>query len=427
MTEDEEKGQRRFQAPRGANDVLPEDEAYWRFVRETGERICHSFGYRRIDTPVFEDARLFLRGAGEGTDIVEKEVYIFEDRGGDRLALRPEGTANVCRAYLEHGMQSLPQPVRLFYFSPVFRYDRPQAGRYRQHTQIGIEAIGDGSPLVDAETIDVLSSYYDALGLSGLTLHLNSIGDSNCRPTYVQSLRDYYEGKLGGVCGDCKVRFEKSPLRMLDCKERGCRPLIEAAPLISDSLCEDCDQHFTALQSHLAALDIDFVHNPRLVRGLDYYTRTVFEFMPKEEGAQSVIGGGGRYDGLIELLGGRSTPGIGFGSGLERIIINLKRQNAPIPEIAAPRVYVAHLSEAAQGAALGIARELRRGDVAAVVGGAGRSLKAQLRHADGLGARYAAILGDKELASGEVTLRDMANGEQRSVANADLVAAAKTG
>ncbi|MCH8025815.1 MAG: histidine--tRNA ligase [Chloroflexi bacterium] len=427
MAEQEGKGASRYQAPRGTGDVLPEDEPYWRFVRETGERICHRFGYRRIETPMFEAAGLFLRGVGAGTDIVEKEVYIFEDRGGDKLALRPEGTANVCRAYLEHGMQSLPQPVRLFYISPVFRYDRPQAGRYRQHTQLGVEAIGDGEALVDAEVIDLLASFYDALGLAGITLQLNSIGDSACRPAYVESLRSYYSERLDQVCADCRVRFEKNPLRMLDCKEERCQPLIAEAPVLSDRLCDPCAEHFASLRSQLDELEISYIVAPRLVRGFDYYTRTVFEFQPAEEGSQSSIGAGGRYDGLIELLGGKPTPGTGFGSGIERIILNLKRQNVPVPALPAVRVYVAHLSEAAQRAALRLARSLREGDVAAVVGGGGRSLKAQLRHADALHVRYAAILGDQELAKGEVTLRDMANGEQRSLPESDLLAGVRDG
>jgi histidyl-tRNA synthetase len=417
----------RYQAPRGTNDVLPEDEPYWRFVRETGERVCHRAGYRRVETPTFEDARLFLKGTGEATDIARKEMYTFEDRGGEQLALRPEGTPNVCRAYLEHGMQALPQPVRLFYISPVFRYDRPQAGRYRQHTQLGVEAIGDGNALVDAEIIDLLAGFYDALGLGGLTLQLNTIGDAQCRPAYIIELRAYYEDKLDTVCADCRLRYEKNPLRLLDCKEERCQPIIAAAPTMAERLCEPCAQHFAELRSYLETLEIDFVLNDRLVRGLDYYTRTVFEFQPKEEGGQSTVGGGGRYDGLIELLGGKPTPGIGFGTGVERIIINLQRAKITVPEIEPPRVYVAHTSDAARAAALKLARRLRERDIGAVVGGGGRSLKAQLRHADALGARYAAILGERELARGEVTLRDMRGGEQLSVSEEDLASAVADG
>ncbi len=420
MASDESKPVR-FQAPRGTKDVLPEDEPYWRFVRSTGERVAGLFGYRAIETPMFEDARIWLR-TGEGTEVVEKEMYVFEDRGGDRLALRPETTAAVCRAYVEHGMSSWPQPVRLFYFAQKFRYDRPQAGRYRQHTEFGVEAIGDSDALVDAEVIDMLSTFYQALGLRGLTMQLNTIGDATCRPAYVEALRAYYRQLLDTVCADCRMRYEKNPLRLLDCKQPQCQAAIVGAPVISERLCEDCAAHFAGLRSYLDALDVAYEINPRLVRGLDYYTRTVFEFHPPEEGAQSAVGGGGRYDGLIELLGGRRTPGIGFGSGIERLIINMKRQQAPVPEIEPLRVYVAHMSEAARQAALRLAHRLRANDISAVVG-TGRSLKSQLRHADALGARYVAILGEQELARGEVTLRDMRDSQQQTVAEPDVAQA----
>jgi histidyl-tRNA synthetase len=414
MPADESKRPSRFQAPRGTHDVLPEDEPYWRFVRRTGERIASLFGYRYIETPMFEDAGIWLR-TGEGTEVVEKEMYLFEDRGGEKLALRPETTASVCRAYIEHGMASRPQPVRLYYFAQKFRYDRPQAGRYRQHTEFGIEAIGEGDATVDAEVIDLLASFYDALGLQGFELHLNSIGDPECRPAYIETLRAHYADKLDSVCADCRMRFEKNPLRLLDCKNERCQPVIAQAPVISEQLCLPCAEHFAALRSYLDARDITYELNPRLVRGLDYYTRTVFEFMPPEEGAQSTVGGGGRYDGLIELLAGPPTPGAGFGSGIERIILNLKRQEAPVPEIGGPAVYVAHMSEAATQAALRLAGQLRSNGAGAVVGTPGRSLKAQLRHADALGARFVAILGERELAVGEVSLRDLRDHQQRSV------------
>ena len=415
----------RFQAPRGTSDVLPEDEPYWSFARETGRRVARLFGYGLIETPMFEDAGIWIR-TGQGTEIVEKEMYLFEDRGGDQLALRPETTASVCRAYIEHGMATLTQPVRLYYFAQKFRYDRPQAGRYRQHSEFGIEAIGEADAAVDAEVIDLLTTFYQALGLSGLSLHLNSIGDAACRPAYVELLRAYYKEHLSSVCPDCSApggRYEKNPLRLLDCKQPQCQPIIAKAPTIAEHLCASCADHFGKLRSYLDALGIAYELDPRLVRGLDYYTRTVFEFMPPEEGAQSTVGAGGRYDGLIELLGGKPTPGIGFGSGIERIIINLKRQNIAVPPVEGPRVYVAHTSEATQAAALRLAHRLRDGGVNAVAGSGGRSLKSQLRHAGALGARYAAILGEQELAKGEVTLRDLSNGEQRSVGEGDVVGA----
>ncbi|HEY7801028.1 MAG TPA: histidine--tRNA ligase, partial [Dehalococcoidia bacterium] len=274
-TDDDAPQPRKYAAPRGTSDLLPEAWPYWKFVRDTGERVCALFGYQRIDTPMFENAGVFLRTAGAGTDVVEKEVYLFEDRGGERLALRPEGTATVMRAYIEHGMSSLPQPVRLYYIAPNFRYDRPQAGRYRQHTQLGVEAVGDAEPMIDAEVIDLQATFYRQLGLQGFTLKLNSIGDGVCRPHYIEVLRDYYRPHLDEVCADDRMRFEKNPLRLLDCKEERCQPIIAGAPRLRDYLCDACRLHFERLQTYLGALAIDYALDERLVRGLDYYTRTV--------------------------------------------------------------------------------------------------------------------------------------------------------
>jgi|FLYL01.1.fsa_nt_gi histidyl-tRNA synthetase len=406
---------RPLQAPRGTQDILPSDQPYWDYVRRAIERLTARFGYAQIETPIFEDALLFLRGVGDTTDIVQKEMYIFEDRGGQRLALRPEGTAPVARAYLEHGMHNQPQPVRLWYLAPNFRYDRPQAGRYREHHQFGAEAIGEADASVDAEIVELLWRLYEDLGLSGLALHLNSIGDRACRPQYLEVLRAYYRDKLGRVCDDCRGRYERNPLRLLDCKNEHCRPVIEGAPAIADYLCEPCAAHFADLRSYLEAAGIPYTLNPRLVRGLDYYTRTVFEVTPPEEGAQSSIGGGGRYDGLIEELGGRPTPGIGFGTGIERIVINLKRQEVPVPPPEPVRVYVAVQTPEARLAAFRLASELRRAGLPAVMGSPARSLKSQLRHADALGARYAAIIGERELREAAVTLRRLDTGAQQTV------------
>ncbi len=409
-----------YKAPRGTQDILPDDQPYWDYVRETASRVCAAFGYGRIDTPVFEEASLFTRGVGEVTDIIQKEMYVFEDRGGLDLALRPEGTAPVCRAYLEHGMHNQPQPVRVFYFAPIFRYDRPQAGRYRQHHQFGAEAIGDADAAVDAEIVELLWRMYEELGLTGLTLHLNSIGDPVCRPAYLQALRDYYADKLHHVCPDCRSRYERNTLRLLDCKMPQCQPVIEKTPPITDHLCTECDRHFGDLRSYLGAAGIPFSLSPRLVRGLDYYTRTVFEVQPPEEGTQSSIGGGGRYDGLIEQIGGRPTPGIGFGSGIERMIINLKRQEITVADQFRPRVYVAYQTPAARVQAFRLASDLRRAGVAALCASGERSLKSQMRHAGALGAAYAAIIGERELGDGTVTLKRLSDGAQETVAMRDV-------
>jgi histidyl-tRNA synthetase len=411
---------RKSAAPRGLHDVLPEDWPYWAYVREAAERVATNFGYRRIDTPVFEHADVYLRAAGGGTDIVEKEMYVFEDRGGEEMALRPEGTAGVIRAYIEHGMWNLPQPVRLYYVAPNFRYDRPQAGRMRQHTQFGVEAIGEADPLVDAEVIELLVSFYSALGLQGVTLRLNSIGDSACRPAYVAALRAYYEPRLASVCEDDRVRFEKNPLRLLDCKEERCQPIIAGAPRIREYLCDDCRAHFERLLSYLGAQGVAYELDDRLVRGLDYYTRTTFEAHPPVEGAQSAIGAGGRYDGLAELLGGPATPGIGFGTGIERSILNLKRQEVAVPALAAPDLFVAHLTPEAAELALKLAGDVRARGMQAVVGNAGRSLKSQLRAADARHARWCAIIGANELRDGEVTLRNMEDHAEQRVKAHDL-------
>jgi histidyl-tRNA synthetase len=405
-----------YRVPRGVSDILPEDQTYWRWVRDVAARIAESYGYGEIQTPVFEHVGVFLRPGSEGTDIADKEIYAFKDRGGDDLALRTDGTHGVARAYVEHGMSSLPQPVRLFYIASVFRYDRPQAGRYRVHHQFGVEAMGDGAPAIDAEVIDLLRSFYEALGLTKLRLLLNSIGDDVCRPAYLEKLRAYYVDKLDRMCGDCKVRFKTNPLRLLDCKNEPCQPFKPGAPKSIDNLCEPCAEHFSTLLELLKGLGIDYEIDHALVRGIDYYTRTAFEFQPLIEGSQTTIGAGGRYDGLIEQLGGQPTPGIGFGTGLERIILNLKDMGLTPPETPGLDAYVAIVDPAAQSRAMAIGRELRQAGLSAVTGSAGRSLRAQMRHANQLNARYALLIGESELASGNVTLRDLGTSEQESLA-----------
>jgi histidyl-tRNA synthetase len=402
-------------APRGAADVLPPEQPYWRKAIDASERLCRLFGYGRIETPVFEEAALFERGAGEGSDVVRKEMYVFEDRSGDRLALKPEATAGVCRAYLQHGMKNLPQPVRLYCLSPAFRYERPQAGRRRQHTQFDVEAIGDADPAIDAEVIELLWRLYADLGLGDLVLLLNSIGDRNCRPRYLEALKAYYQPHLTSVCRDCRDRYERNPLRLLDCKQESCQPVIAGAPSIVDYLCDDCAAHFADVRRFLDALAVPYKLTPHLVRGLDYYTRTVFEVQPRGGGAQSTIGAGGRYDDLIEELGGPPTPAMGFATGIERIILNMKQRKASAPPPDAPDAYVAHQGTAARIEALKLASLLRRDGVSAVLATGERSLKSQMRQADALGAKWVLILGERELAAGTVVVRNMADASQREV------------
>ena len=403
-----------YKNPRGTTDLLPAEQRYWRYVESKAVELCQKYGYSRLDTPLFEDSRLFVRSVGEGTDIVDKETYTFQDRGGDSITLRPEGTAPVCRAYLEHGMHNLPQPVRLYYFCPVFRYDRPQAGRYREHHQFGIENLGDEDPLVDAEVIELAWRLMYALGLESVSLHINSIGDGRCRPGYLESLKEYYAGHASKLCGDCRTRLERNPLRLLDCKQESCQPLGIDAPRSADHLCADCQDHWDQLQRYLGRIDIPYRVDHRLVRGLDYYTRTVFEIQPAQEGAQSTICGGGRYDVLIEQLGGRPTPGIGFATGIERIILNLKREEVDVGGEPAPRYMVVSVGEGARDAALHIASRMRNAGVGAILSSGSRSLRGQFRHANALGVEYVVIVGEEELAGGQISVRDMVNGGQET-------------
>ncbi|MFC2008538.1 histidine--tRNA ligase [Chloroflexota bacterium] len=409
-----------YKAPRGTVDILPADQPYWAHVSERAAETCRLYGYQRLDTPVFEDYGLFARTDAQGTDLVEKEMYVFEDRSGQRLALRAEHTAPVCRAYLEHGMFNHAQPVRLYYIGSAFRYERPQAGRYRQHHQFGCEALGDASASLDVEVIELALRFLGSLGLRDLTVVLNSIGCRECQPGYVQVLREYYKPLSAQVCDDCRVRMVKNPLRLLDCKEHACRAIVDDAPHISDHLCPDCEAHFQEVKAQLAALGVGYTLNHRLVRGLDYYTRTVFEIQPKREGGQSAIVGGGRYDGLIEAIGGKPTPGVGFAMGMERVILNLKEQALGVTDTTAPRVYLAHLGDSARLSAVALSAQLREAGIAVVASTGGKSLKAQLRHANSLGAKYTVILGEDEVRAGQAVVKRMADNTQEAVSRDTL-------
>lgn len=410
-----------FRAPRGTQDILPETAARWRRVEARAREWAARYGFGEIRTPTFEDVGLFLRGVGEGTDIVEKEIYAFQDKGGDCLALRPEGTAPVVRAYLQHGLFNRPQPVRLYSLLTVFRYDRPQAGRYREFHQFNCEVLGEDDPVVDAEVVTLLWRFLEDLGLRQLSLQLNSIGDAACRPRFLEALVDYYRQHIDEICADDRRRLETNPMRLLDCKQPQCQPVIEHAPRTLDYLCSACSEHFEALRAYLDDEGLAYALNPRLVRGLDYYTRTVFEIWPPEAGAQSTLGGGGRYDGLAEQLGGRPTPGVGFATGLERILLNLERQGIALDEGPSRLAFLIPLGHPAKRELNRLADRLRQRGVATVVGSGGRSLKSLLRQADALQARWALILGDQELAEQRIVLRDLASGAQRTVELAEIV------
>ena len=405
------------------HDTLPEDADLWRFIRDTAERVARLYDYRQIGTPIVEDASVFLHTAGDESDIVQKEVYLFDDRGGDRLALRPEGTAAVCRAYIEHGMSSRPQPVRLFYIGPYFRYDRPQAGRYRQLHQFGVEAIGTDSPEVDAELIDLQLTLYRELGFAPdeLTLRINSIGTAETRRRFIEVLTKHFEPHVGTLSRDSQRRFETNILRVLDSKEDAGHPAVQNAPSILDYLSPEDAAHFEAVKRHLEALGIAYEVDPRIVRGLDYYARTVWEVEPPGAGGQSTIGAGGRYDGLIEVLGGPSTPAVGFATGIERIALNMRERGLGPTEESAPDVVTIPLGDRGAAAAAQAAAILRRADISVRNGLPGRSMKAAMRGAGVSGARYALIVGDAEAEAGTVVLKPLrGDEEQRTVAVADL-------
>lgn len=405
-----------YQAPRGTSDILPPEQSYWSYIKQKAAAICELYSYQRIETPTFEDAHLFVRSIGEDTDIVEKEMYSFEDKGGDQITLRPEGTAPVCRAYVEHGMHNLPQPVRLYYIASIFRYERPQAGRYREHHQFGVEALGDADPALDAEVIDMAWQLYVNLGLKGLALSLNSIGCNDCRPPYLERLKTYYTQHSESLCADCKRRLAKNTLRLLDCKNPTCLALTGQAPRSIDYLCQECSEHFDHLRRYLNLLNLPFSLTHRLVRGLDYYTRTVFEISPEgETGSQVAIGGGGRYDNLIEQLGGRPTPAVGFATGIERLVLNLKKQEVAIPVSPPPTVFVAYLGKDAKDEAIRLTAHLRKSGISALASLNERSLKAQLKQANVSGVRYTVIIGEDEVNSRTVMLRNMAKGEQQAI------------
>jgi histidyl-tRNA synthetase len=407
-----------YKALQGFKDILPEDQPYWRMVEKVAVEVAESFGYRRIDTPTLEETSLYQRTSGEGTDVVEKEMYSFQDRPDKEghstsLTLRSEGTAGVVRAYLEHGLFQLAQPVKLYYLSvPIFRHDKPQAGRLREHHQFGCEALGEGDPALDAEVIGLPYQIYARLGIPDIRVRVNSIGDGNCRPQYIETLKAYYQPLLDDVCEDCKVRFVKNPLRLLDCKDPRDQPKIAAAPRISDHLCEPCQQHFTAVQTYLEHYSVPFEHDPLIVRGLDYYTRTVFEFTPLVE--NTALCGGGRYDGLAEILGGSHTPGVGFGTGIERIILEIKKRGLQAPEPSKPRAFAVSFgkTEELRAATVKLVAELRKAGIATEMGYGERSGKSQMKQANASGAVYALILGDNELAGDFVTVKDLQSGKE---------------
>ena len=401
------------QAPKGTYDLLPDAAALRERIVAVAARVFEAYGYRRIVTPEFEETGLFERGVGEATDIVRKEMYTFSDKGGRSLTLRPEGTAPICRAYVEHGMHKWPQPVKLWYYCPMFRYEKPQAGRYREHYQIGAEAIGSAEPAVDAEIITLLARIFAELGSGELRLLVNSMGDEACRPAYVEHLRDYLRGREAELCGECRERLAMNPLRTFDCKVESCRAVLDEAPHIADHLCPACAAHFETVLDLLRRAGLEPRLDYRLVRGLDYYTRTTFEFQSDQLGpTQNAVGGGGRYDGLVAEIGGPSTPGVGFGSGVERLTLVIGAETPPSP---APDAYIVSFTAAARPRAFELAERLRRLGLRAELDLAGRSPRGQLKQAARSGAGHAVLLGLDELSPGFARVRDLLAGGERDV------------
>jgi histidyl-tRNA synthetase len=366
-------------APRGTQDFLPKQTAEWQMLEAKIRHICSLYGFGEIRTPMFESTELFLRGIGETTDVVTKEMYTFNDRGGRSMTLRPENTASVVRAFLEHKLYGEQKVHKFYYMGPMFRHDRPQAGRYRQFNQFGVEEIGSKDPAVDAEIIAMAFQLFHELGLNDLVLHINSVGCPKCRPVYRQKLLDFFADKKDQLCEDCQTRLEKNPLRVLDCKEDGEKMMALGVPQITDNLCDECKEHFAAVQSYLTQIGIPFELDPRLVRGLDYYTNTAFEIMYAPLGAQSTVCGGGRYDGLIEEVGGPSTPGIGFAIGMERLLLTLKEQHLLQLPVQKHPVFIVALGDAARTKAFELQQQLRAHDIYAEIDLMGRSMKGQMK------------------------------------------------
>lgn len=411
----------KIRKPRGTADIFAPEINAWRKIEDTARRVSARYGYSEIRIPTFEDLGLYSRGVGETTDVVQKEMYAFEDREGRRFALRPEGTAGVVRAVIENGKCSDTMPLKLFYLINCFRYEKPQAGRSREFFQFGTEMFGTADASADFTVISLADSFIRELGITNVSLHINSIGCPDCRPKYRQTLIDYLKANEGDLCETCRQRMIANPLRVLDCKIEGCKKIAEGAPRTVDNLCDNCRAHMDKLTACLDAAGIGYTVDPHIVRGLDYYTRTVFEFISEGIGAQSTICGGGRYDGLFKELGGPDTPAVGFAMGISRLILAMEEAGVLSDDSEKPVLYIAPMGETAQIKALSVCAALRSAGVYAECDIVGRSLKAQMKYADKIGAQYTLIIGDSELESGKAQLRSMADSEQTEIAIDDVV------
>lgn len=411
-----------IQAPKGTRDVLPSESYKWQYIEEEIRRLCRSYGVHELRTPVIEHTELFARGVGDTTDIVQKEMYTFKDKGDRSITLKPEGTAGMARAFLENRLFNEAMPQKMYYLNaPVFRYEKPQAGRLREHHQFGVEFFGSSSYETDAEVIILALTLLKRLGIGELSLRINSIGDSNCRKDYNKALYDYLKDNIDDMCATCKSRLERNPMRILDCKEDRCKEICKGAPRTLDYLCDSCKAHFEGLKRCLDIAGVEYVVDPDIVRGLDYYTGTVFEIVSNRIGAQGTVCGGGRYNDLIQQLGGQPTPAVGFGLGLERLLLVMENNHAFIPQPAPVKVYFAAMGDEARLVAFNIVRQLRDHEIYAEFDHMDRSMKAQFKYANKLGAEYTAVIGEDELNQGIAKVKSMKDGIETSIALSEIV------
>ncbi|MCI6253693.1 histidine--tRNA ligase [Eubacterium coprostanoligenes] len=402
-------------AIKGTKDVLPSEVYKNQYIESTCLTVAENFGYKEMRTPVFEHTELFQRGVGDTTDVVQKEMYTFDDKGGRSITLRPEGTAGAARSFLENGLSNEALPQKICYLTSCYRYEKPQAGRLREFHQFGIECFGATSPLADAEMIALAKQIFDELGVKDLHLELNSIGCPTCRAEYHKALKEYFASRVDELCDTCRDRLDRNPMRILDCKSPVCSEIAKDAPVVLDYLCDECKEHFEKTKSYLDAMNIEYIVNPQIVRGLDYYTKTVFEFVADSIGAQGTVCGGGRYDGLIEELGGQHTPSLGFGMGLERLQLVMEAQGCEFPEPSRPDLFIVAMGDKATLKAVEIAKDMRDEGYSVVYDLNGRSLRAQMKYADKISAKYNVVIGDNEVDTKSAVLKDMATGEQSDI------------
>ena len=409
-------------APRGTKDITPKDVYKWHYIEKKFREICALYGYEEIRTPIFEHTEVFARSVGDTTDVVQKEMYSFTDRGDRQLSLKPEGTAGVIRSFIENKMYADTQPTKLYYITPCFRYERPQAGRQRQFHQFGIEVLGSDGPSVDAEVISLAVQFFNEMGLKNLSVNINSVGCPTCREEYNRKLKEYLDKKVDVLCETCLERKDKNPMRVIDCKNPHCKENLQDIPFMIDHLCDDCKEHFEKLQTYLKEMDINYVVDKTIVRGLDYYKKTAFEIISNDIGSQSTVCGGGRYDGLVEMLGGpKGISGIGFGLGVERLLLTLENNNIEIENPKSTDIYIATIGDAAKTKSFKLIKDLRSNHISADNDHLDKSLKAQFKYSDKLNAKYTVVIGDDELANDTATLKNMKTSEQTTIKLSELV------